>query len=157
KTAPPKPPIEPSFARPATRPQLKLGEPTSAGAKLRLYTTMATWCAACKRELAQVERLRSAFASDSLAMFGVPVDPDDAVEKLNGFLAQYRPAYELLTDLTAEQKSSVEQVVKDALKGEGLPATILTDGGGRVLRTMWGVPSVSEVRQLLGEAGGTQL
>ena len=150
------PPLEPPFARSGTRPQLKLGEPTPAGAKLRLYTTMATWCTACKRELTQVERLRSAFPSDSLAMFGVPVDPDDGLEKLNGFLAQYHPAYELLLDLTADQKSSVEQVVQAALKGEGLPATILTDAGGRVLRTMWGVPSISEVRQLLREAGQTQ-
>ena len=157
KAAPPNPPLGPPLAHSGTQPQLMLGTPTSAGIKLRLYTTMATWCTACKRELAQVEQLRSAFSPDSLALFGVPVDPDDRMEKLDGFLVQYHPAYELLTDLTADQRSSVGQVVMDTLKGEGLPATIVTDGGGHVLRTTWGVPSISEVRQLLREAGQTQL
>ena len=119
--------------------------------KLRMYMTMATWCVSCKRELPQLQRLRDQFQSDVLQMYGVPIDSKDVQKKLTAYVAQYKPAYKLLTDLTTDQTAEVQTLVKEELKLDGLPATIITDGDGYVLRTMWNVPSESEVRQLLAE------
>lgn len=119
--------------------------------QLRLYTTMATWCAACQRELPQLQHLRALFDKEKVAMFGVPIDDSEDTEKLKAYRDKYQPAYELLLDLGKEQAASVQQHVKDTLKMDGLPATIITDSEGYVLRTMWGVPSASEIHQLLAD------
>ena len=42
--------------------------------------------------------------------------------------------------------------VLEDLRLDVLPATIATDGNGRVIRTMWDVPSISEVRELLADS-----
>ncbi len=119
--------------------------------KLRLYTTMATWCGSCKKELPQLKKVSDLFDSNTIAMFGVPIDKNDSPAKLNAYVKKYQPAYELLTHLSTEDIATVETIVKEQLKQDGLPATIITDNDGYILRTMWGVPSVSEIRELLGD------
>lgn len=119
--------------------------------QLRLYTTMATWCAACKRELPQLQRLRALFDKEKVAIFGVPIDASEDHEKLKAYMARYQPAYELLLDFGKTEVESIQNHIKDTLRMDGLPATVVTDGEGYVLRTMWGVPSASEIHQLLAE------
>ena len=126
-----------AVAAPATKPQLIL------------YTTMATWCASCRRELPHLSRLRSRFSSQQLAMFGVPVDPEDGPAELESYLKEQEPAYELLSNLKASQIRRVEEILEGNPKAAGLPASILCDAEGRVLMTMGGAPSVSEVSRLL--------
>jgi len=138
-----------------SRPRLRLDQ---IGAKdsrqaLRVYTTMATWCAKCKGELPQVARLRDTFDKNQVGLFGLPVDETDGPNKLKAYLAKHKPAYELITGLSVEQVAAVKQIVMETLKLDGLPATIVTDSEGNILRTMWGVPSVSEVRQWLKVIG----
>ena len=137
----------------ASRQRLRLTHESAKGLqpKLYTYTTMATWCETCKRELPQLQRLRSLFGPDVVQMFGVPVDAQEGPEKLRAYMAQYQPAYTLLIDLMAHQVASVQEIVQENLKQDGLPATIVTDGDGHVLRTMWGVPTRSGLRQLLAE------
>ncbi len=117
--------------------------------KLFLYTTMATWCAACKRHLPQLQQLRGKLAAESLAMYGIPIDEADDAEKLTGYVEQYRPAYELLKDLTTEQRIEVQQLVADALKTDALPSTVMTDADGRILLITGGLPTISQIRKLL--------
>ena len=125
--------------------QLRLPHPAANGTKrqLRLYTTMATWCAACKRELPQLQRLRALFDKEKIAMFGVPIDANDDQEKLKAYMARYQPAYELLLDFGKTEVELIQQHIKNTLKMDGLPATVVTDGEGYVLRTMWGNRSCS--------------
>ncbi len=123
------------------------------GAPLRLLTTMATWCDACKAELPQVAMLREAFDSSELALLGVPVDEDDDLAKLTRYEAEYQPAYQLLKSLPEDQIEAVRQTVLEDLRIDALPAAIATDRRGRVIRTLWEVPSVSEMKKLLHEAG----
>jgi thiol-disulfide isomerase/thioredoxin len=122
-------------------------------ARLKLVTTMATWCDACKGELPQLKRLRAEFAADELELLGVSVDENDDARKLEKYVKVYAPAYQMLDDLSNEQVAVVKQVVIDALRIDALPAAILTDGDGYVLRTMWEVPSVSDIRALLARDG----
>jgi thiol-disulfide isomerase/thioredoxin len=130
------------------------GNAAGAAPRLRLVTTMATWCPSCKAELPQVARLREAFGSGDLEILAVPIDEDDSRQKLEDYEREYKPAYDLRKDLTPEQIGSVKQIVLDDLRIDALPAAILTDGRGRVIRTLGRLPSISEIRALLAASGG---
>jgi len=139
---------------PGTR--LAIAGPEGRGntkARLKIVTTMATWCDACKGELPQLKKLRKEFANDDLELLGVPADEDDTEAMLEEYVATYKPAYTMLSDLSDAEVNVVKQAVIDALRIDALPAAIITDSNGRVLRTLWEAPSVSEVRELLGRTG----
>jgi thiol-disulfide isomerase/thioredoxin len=135
----------------ARRPRLELTSTSTrtTNARLRLYTTMATWCVACQTELPQLQRLREAFAEEELAMFGVPVDPREDADKIEAWRAAYQPVYELLSGLTPKQKISVSRLVVRELGMEAVPATLITDAADHVLHAQWGPPSISKLRELL--------
>jgi peroxiredoxin len=144
-------PLRTAAPRPDRRPRLALGE--RGGARVTLYVTMATWCPACVREIVQERVVRAAFAPEDVAMLGVPMDETEGPEKLAAFMAAERPAYRLLTAVTAEERAAVRKQVLAALRVDALPATIAVDAEGRVLATYRGVPSISEVREVLADAG----
>ncbi|MCH8047253.1 MAG: ASPIC/UnbV domain-containing protein [Planctomycetes bacterium] len=122
----------------------------SKAPRLRMYTTMATWCAPCVEHLPQFARLRKIFSRDELAMFGVPIDPEDDREKLKSYSRRHRPAYRLLDDLVGPEREQVKSVLIKALgKEPPLPSTVVTDRKGTVLATFSGAPSVSQIRKLL--------
>jgi hypothetical protein len=77
------------------------------------------------------------------------VDENDSTLKLEKYVKTYAPAYTMLDALSEEQVDTVKQTVLDELRIDALPAAILTDGDGHVLRTMWEIPSVSDIRELL--------
>ncbi len=117
--------------------------------EIRLYTTMATWCAACRSHLPQLQQLRAKFGPELLEMYGIPTDVTDDATKLSDYAERYRPAYTLLKDLTVAQRKEVEELVADVLKTDALPSTIVTDADGRVLLVTAGLPTVSELRKIL--------
>jgi thiol-disulfide isomerase/thioredoxin len=127
--------------------------PNEPAAKLTLITTMATWCEACKAELPQIKRLRREFAAEELEILGVPIDENDDARKLANYVKAHAPAYRMLDHLTDEKIAEVQQTVLDELRIDALPAAIITDSTGRVLRTMWEIPSVSDIREALAAAG----
>ena len=141
----------PTDVPPVARQRLDLAMDDSSTARLRVYTTMATWCESCIGELPHLQRLRSVFDREVVGLYGVPVDPADGPEALDAYLAYHKPAYQLLSALPPDQIESVRQWVLEELRLEALPATIVTDASGSILRTTWGVPSVSELRKLLAE------
>ncbi len=116
---------------------------------LRVYTTMATWCAACKRNLPRLERLRAALPEAAVELIGVPVDEKDDAEKLREYVERWRPAYRLLADLPATERGAVQRIVTALTGSDALPATIVTDSDDDVVRASAGVPSLSELRRLL--------
>jgi hypothetical protein len=116
---------------------------------LRLLTTMATWCTACRTEIPQLRRLREAFPADRLAMHGVPIDPEETREQVTAWAAALKPPYELLTTLAPGEVAAVRETVLDRLHLEAVPATVITDASGGVLHVQWGPPTVSKLRELL--------
>ena len=118
---------------------------------LRLYTTMATWCVSCLKEMPVLKALRSGFTPQELGMFGVPVDPGDTPEKLRTWLDANKPAYDLLIGLAPERAAGVQAMVTGALKAEGVPATLVTDAEGNVLILQWGPPTASQLHELLSK------
>ena len=114
-----------------------------------MYTTMATWCAACKRYLPHLAHLRSTFTSHEMEMIGFPVDKKDDSDKLNEYVSRSRPAYRLITAPSPDARSAVQRVLKETLGSDALPSTIVTDRTGRIVGVFEGVPTTSELRKLL--------
>jgi len=134
------------------RPKLVLRsvEAASGTADFQMFTTTASWCSACKKFLPQLEQLRQAFDPSVLAMYGVPVDPDDDDDKLARYVRDHRPAYEMLLGIATEDLDMVGQLIAAKFKDAApLPSTIITDQAGNVLLTVSGVPTLSEVRRLV--------
>ena len=117
--------------------------------KVIVHTTMATWCVACKAELPQYSYLRSVFKPEEVAIFGLPYDEKEGADLLKAWAASNKPSYQLLTNLTKDEISSVKRMVLTTLKIDAVPATFMTDSDGRILRARLGPPSVSEIRELL--------
>ena len=135
----------------ALAPARSLAVAASAGspAPLRLLTTMATWCTACRTEIPQLRRLREAFPPEQLAMNGVPIDPEETREQVTAWAAAHEPPYALLTSLTEAEVGAVRETVLERLHLEAVPATVITDAAGGVLHVQWGPPTVSKIRELL--------
>ena len=125
-------------------------------AKLQIYTTMATWCVACKAHLPQLARLRNAIPNDQVSMFGVPMDGIESPQELTEYVQEQQPAYRLLVDLSAKDRSRVQKAILRALDTESLPTTIITDRNGKVLEVVAGVPTVSAVRRALFSRASNQ-
>ena len=117
-------------------------------APLRIFTTMATWCKACRKHLPQFAHLRSVYAEGQLEMYGVPADPIETKKQLLDYAKIQQPSYRLLVDLTPEERTRVLAVLRATLHDEPLPSTIVTDAEGRVLKVFAGVPNVSQLRKL---------
>jgi thiol-disulfide isomerase/thioredoxin len=115
---------------------------------LRLYTAMATWCPNCKKELGQLERIRAAFSEGEMAMFGVPVDDTETRAMFEQYVADNRPAYDMLATISAEEQATMRDTLRSRLGGDGIPATLVTDAADRVLHVSWGVPNLSTLLKL---------
>ena len=120
--------------------------------KLRIYTTTATWCTACRKALPQLQLLRESFAPDELALLGVPADTSEGRETLVAYVEKAQPPYELLLHLSTVQIDHIKGIIQKSLHQDALPATIITDSDGIVLKSMWGVPTISDVRRWLNRA-----
>lgn len=131
--------------------QLAASTATGNDAPLHLLKTTATWCPRCRGELPQVAILREAFDPKQVALFAVPIDEHDDAAKLEAYVKKHKPEYEMLTLLSRDQIDAVQDTVIDELRIDALPAVVATDAEGHVIRTFWGVPSISDVRELLRE------
>jgi len=117
--------------------------------ELSMFTAMATWCEACQRELPGLARLRDAFATDELALLGVPTDPEDDAAKLDAYIAKHDPPYRLLSELPAEKRAAFQEFVRRQVGTEALPATVIVRRDGTTLYAAPGIPTLSEIRRLL--------
>lgn len=121
----------------------------SVDSRVQVYTSMATWCGACKKELPQFALLKRRFGPGEVGLYGIPVDPKDTPEMLRAYIERNEPAYELLRSLPRPAIEAFRQVILVGLGVDGLPASVVADARGQVLHVQAGVPSVSTLRRLL--------
>ena len=134
------------------RPALALGrEPfpvaRAASGGVQVYTTTATWCAACLSHLPALELLKG----DGIALFGVPVDPEDDAGKLAEYVTQKNPPYQMLAGLGTAEREAASAFLAGQMQRQNpvLPSSVITDADGNVLEVMAGIPTLSQVRQWL--------
>lgn len=119
----------------------------ATNAKTRLYVTMATWCASCKKHLPQLQQLRAELDESELAMFGVPYDRLDSTDMLDAYRNENTPPYQLLPPLDDNSWDQLDTTLRRHLASPALPSTILTTAEGQVIKVFQGVPTVSELRR----------
>lgn len=127
---------------------LAVGPAIEGNPPIRVYTTMATWCASCAKNLTQVKALREAFPATEVALLGIPVDPNDEAEDLAEYVQEKKPAYQLLTNLAPADINKVKETIGAKFKIDALPMTVVTDSSGVVRQIVAGVPTVSDIRKL---------
>ena len=122
---------------------------------LTVYMTMSTFCTVCMKSLPDLRALRNAFGDNELTLVGIPVAKEDTVQQLREYVEKKRPAYALQIGLPRDATERVREAVASILHadGESTPASIVTDSTGRILAARWGVPTLSELRQLRANAG----
>lgn len=151
----PAPPLQPTGGPERVHLVRDGGEGGGARPPFVLYTTMATWCPSCKRNIPQVKLVRDRFPAEQLAVVGVPIDAEDTPEMLRAYAAEYAPAYDLLFDPPRAEVERIQSMVMAEFERDVLPASVLTDREGRVVKLLPGVPTLSELRQLLdGQQNG---
>lgn len=122
-----------------------------ADAPLRVYTTMATWCPACRRHLPEVNAMCDVLADDRIEIVALPIDVDDSEQELEAYAEKFQPRYRLRKDLSPADRQVLTAFLNQHLQTlePPLPSTVVTDGAGNTLQVTAGLPSASEIRKLV--------
>lgn len=113
---------------------------------IHLYTTTATWCSACLGQMPALTELKQ----NGISLFGIPIDPNDNEELLTRYIKDENPPYKMLVDLAIDDREQIANILVKELRTERppLPSTIITDSKGNILKTMTGIPTLSQIRKL---------
>jgi len=125
--------------------------PAANGPKseLTLFTSVATWCPNCRKQIPQLHLLRRAFTADQLGILGAAVDEGDSKDKLQQYILKNKPPYTLATPWSANARKNFNQLVNKELRSDVLPATVAFDKQGKIISVFPGVPSVSDIKRML--------
>ena len=138
-----------SAKTPAARFQPELVSAKGTSPRLRAYTAMATWCASCKRELPQGKRLTEAFAENEVEFYGIGIDTAESPDQLREYIEKWQPGYELLASLDNQTRDDFRNYLMQTLQSDALPCTVITSSDGRILKTVFDIPTVSDFRKML--------
>ena len=140
----------PATAAAAEAPLAKLDVPLPAdGAKLRVFTMMATWCPVCVGELPHLALIKAGLPASDVALYGVPVDGNDTAAMLDEYTAKHAPAYHLLSALPELEREKFRALTRARFGETPLPSTIVTTASGDVILIKKGTLDLSTLRQLL--------
>ena len=115
-----------------------------------IYVSMATWCPSCRTHLPQLKRVRDYFSDEELALIGVPIDSNESDEVVMEYLKKYQPAYKLnVKQWDLPEREEFTKIAFNKFSTDLMPATIITDQEGIVLDIYRGVPTISEIAELL--------
>lgn len=123
--------------------------PSRSETGLTMYTSVATWCPNCLKQVPQLKFLREKFSQTELTIIGAPIDPGDSTEKLTKYMAKHQPPYKLPQKWDAAQMGILTDFVVENVGADILPATVVVGEKGEVLEVFAGVPSVSDLTRLL--------
>ena len=91
-----------------------------------LLNVWATWCAPCREEMPELQRLHAAYAPQGFRVVGVSVDDRGAGETIQSFLQEVGVAFPIYHDPSSE--------IMDAYGLLGLPGSFLVDAEGVLVR-----------------------
>lgn len=117
--------------------------------KLLVYITTFTTCEACKRSEPQLENLNKVFGKEKIALLGVPVLLSETQEQLEAYEQDHSLPYRYLKDYNQSHDNRVQSMIIENIGDFGTPSTFVTDLKGNLLFSTVGVPSVSDIRNLL--------
>lgn len=117
--------------------------------RLNVLVAMSTHCKTCKKVQPYLASLRQQFAEEDVRFFGIGTDIDETPEQLAAYVTEHQPRYQVLTDLSLDERTRMRDFVRDVYKDDLSPVSVITDTGGRILATMAGIPTASKLREVL--------
>lgn len=109
-----------------------------------LLNIWATWCAPCRSEMPQIERLHRELGPDGLAIVAISIDNPGMTNAIREFRTEMQLTFEILHDESGK--------IRDTYQTSGVPETFLIDRQGVVRRRLIGASwTVDEQRTLLRE------
>lgn len=128
---------------------VRLLDPTSKPARLRVYTTFATASPASTADLPVWRRLNEALSAEGVDLVAVPIDRADDNSRLAAYARQWKPPVRLVNVPIEKRPEAVEAFAKVFGREFPLPSSVVTDEAGHLMATQAGLPSVSALRALL--------
>ena len=117
--------------------------------ELTLFTSVATWCPNCLKQIPQLRLLRQEFTADQLGIFGAAVDESDSKDQLQKYVQKNKPPYTLVTPWQDAHRENFNQLVNKELRSDVLPATVVFDKQGKMISVLPGVPTISDIKGML--------
>ena len=139
-------PVAKAAGEKSAKPSKAAGVPKS---ELTLFTSVATWCPNCRKQIPQLHLLRQEFTADQLGILGAAVDEGDSKEKLQQYILKNKPPYTLATPWNANARKNFNQLIKKELRSDVLPATVVFDRQGKMISVLPGVPTISDIKRML--------
>lgn len=144
--------VQPSLPRApvAERPVFLLTETEAKPAvRARVYTTLATWCPACKKHVPKLQRLNDELAAEGVELIAVPIDEEDDDQTLVAYAKETQLPSRVFAIDPAKRAEATAAFAKALGEPAPLPSTVVTNASGHILAAQPGVPSVSTLRRLL--------
>jgi len=124
---------------------------TAKPARLRVYTTFTTSSPSTMTDLPILRRLKEEVSSEGVDIVAVPIDESDDNSKLAAYRKQWKPTARLVNIAPARRAEAIAAFAKALGEEPPLPSTVITDESGRILSAQPGIPSISELRKMLGQ------
>jgi hypothetical protein len=119
-------------------------------ARLRAYISFASSSPTSVSDLPVLRRLKEELSAEGIDIVAVTVDEADDNAKLAAYAKQWKPTSRLVNLPTARRLEAVAAYAEALGQAAALPSTVVTDDAGHILAAHPGVPSISELRRLLG-------
>jgi thiol-disulfide isomerase/thioredoxin len=134
----------------ATIPQFKLADQDGVMRSLRddwqgkalIINFWATWCAPCRREIPLLKQLATAHAAENFQVIGIAVDFRDKV-------LEYAKEMQIDYPMLIGEQEALDAAAAFGVDALGLPFTIFTDTGGRVVALHMGELDAGEAAVIL--------
>lgn len=146
-----------------TSPELARLLQGKTSAPANLVTTWFTTCAACKRAQPTYAAIRKAFTEKELGLFGFNNDSGDSEKEMQRYADRFHPSYTILLERSKDDIVAFKAMQDSLLPPQRArgskdlqdvsnmtPSCVLVDAQGHILHSWAGVPTVSELKQLLG-------
>ena len=125
------------------------GSANGPKSELTLFTSFATWCPHCRKQIPQLKLLREEFTKAQLGIFGAAVDKEDPKEKLRQYMLKNKPPYTLAMPWRDAERKNFNRLINKELRSDVLPATVVFDKRGKMISVVPGVPTISDIRRML--------
>jgi hypothetical protein len=131
-------------------PVATLDTKAKAGTRLRVYTTFTTSSPSSASDMPALRQLKEVLAPAGVDVMVVPIDEADDNTKLAAYAKEWKPTARLVNIPPAQRKEAVAAYSKALGQEPPLPSTVITDDSGHILSAQPGVPTVSELKKMLG-------